>query len=92
MDWDELLPIFNRLDTDGDGKIDFRELKAWESEGFHTEQLLSHLFHVVDTDRDMHITADELDKARDKLRDNIEGSEAEDLLILWASQHEQEEL
>merc|ERR1712029_726564 len=52
---------FLELDKDGSGKLDIEELKAWESGRFHTEESIKKLFEIADTDRDMHITAEELD-------------------------------
>lgn len=75
---------FNKLDTNGDGKLDLQELKVWESGRFHTEEAMKKLFELSDKDSDMHLTADELDEAREQ----IAGSDAQYHLMEWAEHSE----
>jgi len=60
---------FRKLDKDGSGKLDFEELKAWESGDFDAEVAMKTLLDMADTNGDMHINADELAKAKDKLHE-----------------------
>merc|ERR1711924_362152 len=82
---DEEQADFARLDVDGSGTLNVQELKAWESGRFQTDKAMEKLFEVADQDKDGHITADEIDTAREL----IAGSEAHDHLMEW---HEHAEL
>jgi len=75
---------FKNLDKNVDGFIDYEELKAYESGIFHTEQNMLHLFDVADTNKDKHVSADELDAAKDQLQ----GTEAKYHLLEWAEHNE----
>jgi len=75
---------FEKLDLDGDGFLNMDELRAWESGRFHTEQAMKKLFDIADKDNDMHVTADELAKAREQ----ISISDAQYHLIEWSEHHE----
>lgn len=75
---------FRKLDKNKDGLMDLQELKAWESGYFHTEEAMMKLFELADKDSDMHVTADELDAAREQ----IAGSDAQYHLMEWAEHHE----
>lgn len=75
---------FQKLDVDGDGKLDMNELREWESGRFHTEQAMKKLFEIADADNDMHLTADELAKAREQ----IAISDAQYHLIEWSEHYE----
>lgn len=75
---------FAKLDRNGDGFIDTNELKSWESGMFHTEDSMKKVFELADKDNDMHVTADELAKAREQLS----VSDAQYHLIEWAEHHE----
>jgi len=55
------------LDKNGDGFIDAQELWAYESGRFHAEGAMRKLFEAADEDHDLHITSDELAKARGAL-------------------------
>merc|ERR1712113_473043 len=71
---------FQKMDTNGDGMFDEEELKAWESGRFHTEEAMRKIFELADVDKDMHITKEELEQAREA----IAGSDAADRLIEWS--------
>lgn len=75
---------FKHLDKNGDGFLDLQEIKAWESGRFHTEQAMKKMFELADKDSDMHLSADELDKAREQ----IAGTDAQYHLMEWAEHHE----
>lgn len=75
---------FSKLDLDNSGTLNLEELKAWESGGFHTEEAMKKLFELADKDSDMHVTADELDSAREL----IAGSDAQYHLMEWAEHSE----
>mmetsp|Transcript_52851 Transcript_52851/g.97799 ORF Transcript_52851/g.97799 Transcript_52851/m.97799 type:complete len:277 (+) Transcript_52851:81-911(+) len=81
---DEERADFAKLDLDGNGKLSLDELKAWESGVFHTEEAMRGLFEVADEDRDSHLTASELDKARER----IAATDAQYHLMEWAEQSE----
>jgi len=71
---------FRKIDTDGDGRIDFEEAKAWVSGRIHAEHTMKKLFDLADTDRDNLVTADELSAAREQLAQ----SEVHDHIMEWA--------
>merc|ERR1719203_2242163 len=75
---------FAKLDLNGDGHIDLAELRSWESGHFHTEDAMRKLFELADADHDMHVTAEELSRAREQ----ISLSDAQYHLIEWAEHHE----
>lgn len=81
---EEELADFKKLDKDGDGKLDVKELKAWESGRFHTEEAMKRLVELSDQDSDMHISAAELEAAREQ----IAGSDAQYHLMEWAEHTE----
>lgn len=74
---------FAKLDGDHNGFVDSKELRAWESGSFHTEDMMTKLFKVADKDGDKHITADEMAKAASK----IARSDAQHNLMEWADHH-----
>jgi len=75
---------FRKLDADHSGKLDVQELKASESDRFHTEEAMRSLFELADKDKDMHVTAEELGAAREQ----IAGSEAHYPLVEWAAHYD----
>lgn len=75
---------FAKLDQNNDGTLDLKELTAWESGHFHTQEALKKMLEVADADGDMHITADELDAAREQ----IAGSDAQYHLLEWAEHND----
>lgn len=75
---------FKKLDKNGDGVLELAEIDAWESGRYHTEEAMQKLFEVADKDSDMHLTADELVKAREE----IALSDAQYHMIEWSEHHE----
>jgi len=75
---------FKKLDKDSSGGLSVEELKLWEAGTFHTEDAMRNMFELADGDKDLHVTADELDKARER----IAGSDAQYHLMEWAEHHE----
>merc|ERR1740121_2353703 len=75
---------FSHLDIDHNGALDANELKAWESGRFLTETAMHKLFEIADRDSDMHVTAKELDDAREK----IAGNDAQYHLMEWVEHFE----
>merc|ERR1711920_463963 len=75
---------FAKLDTDGDGHLNQRELQEWESGKFHTSEAMKKLIEIVDKNNDMHFTTEELANAREQ----IAASDAQYHLIEWAEHHE----
>lgn len=74
---------FAKLDGNNDGFVDSKELRAWESGSFHTEDIMTKLFELADKDTDKHITADEMAKAAGK----IATCDAQHHLMEWAEHH-----
>lgn len=81
---EEEMQDFAKLDLNGDGFVDLNELRAWESGRFHTEEAMKKIFEIADKDSDMHVTADELAKAREQ----ISVSDAQYHLIEWVEHNE----
>lgn len=75
---------FAKLDKDGDGSLSVDELKYWESGAFHLQDAMHKLFEVADENQDMHVSADELDKARERLA----STDAHYHLVEWVEHHE----
>mmetsp|Transcript_12094 Transcript_12094/g.31042 ORF Transcript_12094/g.31042 Transcript_12094/m.31042 type:complete len:292 (-) Transcript_12094:207-1082(-) len=75
---------FKKLDANGDGVIDLAEMKHWESGRFHAKDAITKMFEIADKDKDGHVTADELDAAREQ----IAGSDAQYHLMEWAEHNE----
>lgn len=73
---------FKMLDLNKDNYLGLDELRAWESGEFHTREAMRKMIEVADQDHDMHITADELVKAREK----IAGMDAQYSLTEWIEQ------
>lgn len=59
---------FNKLDLDGSGALTLKELRAWESGSFETEQAMKKLFEIADRDHDNVVTPEELDQAKEELQ------------------------
>jgi len=81
---EEEVTDFHRLDRDGDGYLDAGDLRQWESGRFHTEAALRKLLEAADADRDLHLTREELVRAKDE----ISVSDAHYYFIEWAEHWE----
>jgi len=81
---DEETNDFKKLDKNGDGFLSLEELKAWESGRYHTQEAMKKMFDMADKDNDMHVTAAELDAAREQ----IAGIDAQYHLMEWVEHHE----
>eukprot|EP00927_Polykrikos_kofoidii_P003108 TRINITY_DN1122_c0_g2_i1.p1 TRINITY_DN1122_c0_g2~~TRINITY_DN1122_c0_g2_i1.p1 ORF type:complete len:278 (+),score=65.90 TRINITY_DN1122_c0_g2_i1:87-920(+) len=75
---------FENLDTNRDGFLSLEEIRVWEGGHFHTEDAMKKMFEVADKDNNMHLSGDELARARDELS----LSDAQYHLIEWAEHHE----
>lgn len=78
--------VFKKLDLDGSGTLTLKELRAWESGSFQTEQAMKQLFEAADKDKDNVVTLEELDAAKEELRTH-ENPEAMMHLSQWAEHH-----
>jgi len=81
---DEEKEDFRRLDADGNGFLSSEELKEWESGMFHTKDAMRKIFDIADKDNDMHLSADEIEAARDM----IAGTDAQFHFMEWAEHSE----
>lgn len=81
---DEEKNDFRRLDLDGNGVLSASEIRSWESGRFHTEKAMKSMFDVADKDGDMHLSLEEMSKARAE----IAQSDAQSHLVDWAEHHE----
>lgn len=75
---------FAKLDVDQSGKLNLAEFKPWESGAFHTHDAMTQLFEVTDEDNDQHVTAAEMDSARQELANTLATSH----LVEWAQHYE----
>jgi calcium-binding protein CML len=77
---------FKKLDVDGSGTLTLKELKAYESGHFHSEEGMKKMMEVADQNSDNVLTADELDNAKDNLatHDNVD---AHMYLEIWNHHH-----
>jgi Ca2+-binding EF-hand superfamily protein len=81
---EEEMADFRRLDLDGNGFLNADEIRSWESGRFHTEEAMRNMIDAADKDHDMHLSVDEMAKAREA----IAQSDAQYHLIEWAEHHE----
>jgi len=81
---DEEKEDFKKLDADGNGFLNLGELKVWDSGMFHTSEAMKKIFEIADKDNDMHLSADEIEAAREM----IAGSDAQYHLMEWAEHSE----
>merc|ERR1712113_894319 len=58
---------FKVLDADSDGELDLEEFKVWESRKFHAIQAMHQMLEIADKDKSDHLSADELDNAKDDI-------------------------
>jgi len=75
---------FAKLDADKSGKLSLAEFKQWESGALHTHEAMTQLFEVTDEDNDQHVTAAEMDSARQELANTMATSH----LVEWAEHYE----
>jgi len=59
----EDMQTFKQLDKDGSGKLDLKELLAWESGHVHTAEAMESFMQHADKDKDQHMTLEELQEA-----------------------------
>lgn len=78
--------IFNKLDIDGSKTLTLKELKAWESGSFQTEEAMKKLMEAADKDKDNSVTADEMDAARHDIANDID-YDAQMHLTQWVDHH-----
>jgi len=75
---------FKMLDADGNGFLSSEELQEWESGMFSRKDAMQELFDMADKDKDMHLSADEIEEAREKIAD----SAARHHFMEWAEHSE----
>lgn len=63
-EWDE--QTFKFLDKDGSGKLDLKELFAWESGHVGIGRTMESFLKLADADSDQHVTVEELHAAHEK--------------------------
>jgi Ca2+-binding EF-hand superfamily protein len=78
---------FKTLDKDGSGNLDLEELKPWESGRHHVIQSMQKLFEAADTDKDQHMTAEEV-----VAHTGMAGTDTHYHFAEWVEHHEQNEL
>lgn len=83
---DEDKEVFKKLDTDGSGDLTLKELKAWESNAFQAEEATRKMFEMMDKDKDNHVTAEEMQAAREEVAEHAD-YEPQMYLTQWAEQH-----
>lgn len=57
---EENLQTFKKLDKDGNGKLDLKEMFDYESGHIYTRKAMDHFMQVADVNKDGHVTVDEL--------------------------------
>jgi len=60
------LHLFQKLDEDGSGKINMKELLVWESWHINFAGAIENFMQLADTDSDQHVTIEELQAATEK--------------------------
>jgi len=61
---------FKKLDADGNGLLSLEELKPWEGGMLHPQESIKRIIEIADKDKDMHLTADELHEAMEKINED----------------------
>merc|ERR1719401_2086825 len=82
--WEEQMEEFKAIDSDGDGKLNRKEVLAHEAGSHHAERLLKKLFEIADSDHDKHLSLEEL-SAKFEV---IERSEVGPELSEWVNAHQ----
>jgi len=67
---ESMTDAFKKFDTDGNGKLDAKEMVASETEDPDTEEAFRELMKVADTNRDEQLTIEEIIVAQDKDESN----------------------
>jgi len=77
---------FTKLDTNGDGFVDYDELLVLESGRFHEEEAMKLLFNLADKDGDMQLTAEEFVAEQKELaeEEKMLADEAHSHFSAWA--------
>eukprot|EP00747_Dinoflagellata_sp_TGD_P210916 gnl/TRDRNA2_/TRDRNA2_84138_c0_seq1.p1 gnl/TRDRNA2_/TRDRNA2_84138_c0~~gnl/TRDRNA2_/TRDRNA2_84138_c0_seq1.p1 ORF type:complete len:248 (-),score=91.64 gnl/TRDRNA2_/TRDRNA2_84138_c0_seq1:56-799(-) len=81
---DEEVKEFEKLDSNGDGKIDLKELRDWESGIWHVHQAVKAIIETADSDHDGHVTAEELKNSAEMLVQTEAGYQIRD----WHEHHQ----
>jgi len=63
---EDYVRTFKNLDKDGSGKLDIKELLEWESGRIHMKEAMQALMEIADTNKDKHVTVEEVVAAQDK--------------------------
>mmetsp|Transcript_47009 Transcript_47009/g.90705 ORF Transcript_47009/g.90705 Transcript_47009/m.90705 type:complete len:114 (+) Transcript_47009:1-342(+) len=63
---DAAMRMFKKLDEDGSGKIDVKELLRWESGHVNDHDVMERFMQLADTNGDQHVTVEELHAAHEK--------------------------
>lgn len=82
FDEDEV-KMFKTLDKDGNGKLNLQELLVWESGHYQVKEAMVDLMKVADTDKDKHVTMDEIIAAQES-----DESNANFHFMDWIKHHE----
>eukprot|EP00747_Dinoflagellata_sp_TGD_P166559 gnl/TRDRNA2_/TRDRNA2_189517_c0_seq1.p1 gnl/TRDRNA2_/TRDRNA2_189517_c0~~gnl/TRDRNA2_/TRDRNA2_189517_c0_seq1.p1 ORF type:complete len:326 (-),score=83.57 gnl/TRDRNA2_/TRDRNA2_189517_c0_seq1:85-1062(-) len=61
---DEDIELFHKMDKNGDGKLDFHELRPRESGVMHVQEAMEGLIALADRDKDGHLTLEEMHDTR----------------------------
>lgn len=84
MSWDEQMEEFKAIDSDGDGKLNRKEVLAHERGTHHVERLWKDLFDMADTDKDKHLSLLELEKVFEDIVRTEVGSQLNE----WVMHHQ----
>lgn len=72
--------LFSRLDTNGDQRLDKKELRDLMSGKIQRENMIHHMVSTLDSDKDNHVDTEELIKGKNDVKD----SQIQDYLLEWA--------
>jgi Ca2+-binding EF-hand superfamily protein len=79
--------VFKKLDIDSSGTLTLKELKAFETGDFHSEEAMKQLFKIADKNSDSSLSADELDAAKQAIAD-ADDTEAQEHIHHWVTHGE----